>query len=65
MGRIASAFVLLVALCLAYVPDVGHGFIKDDFMWIRTARIQSLTDAPTLLQQNVGFTGRWFPLRSP
>ena len=55
MGRIASAFVLLVALCLAYVPDVGHGFIKDDFMWIRTGRVQSLTDAPALLQQNVGF----------
>jgi hypothetical protein len=55
MGRIVSAFILLLALCLAYVPDLGHGFIKDDFMWIRTARVHSVTDAAALLKQNVGF----------
>lgn len=26
--------ILLTALCLAYLPMVGHGFVKDDVVWI-------------------------------
>jgi hypothetical protein len=47
--------LLCSALCLAYLPDLGHGFIRDDFRWIREARVHSATDAAALLTQNVGF----------
>ena len=49
------------ALCLAgiflfiYVPDIGHGLVRDDFGWIRHSRLghdRTLTD---LFQANVGF----------
>lgn len=49
------------AICLAgiflfiYVPDIGHGLVRDDFGWIRHSRLgdgRTLTD---LLQANVGF----------
>jgi hypothetical protein len=47
--------LLAAALLLAYVPDLGHGFIKDDFGWIRGARIESADDAAGLLTRNNGF----------
>lgn len=33
-----AALLLLAALLLAYLPDVGHGFVSDDFTWIVAAR---------------------------
>jgi hypothetical protein len=50
-----AGLALCAALGLAYLPDLGHGFVKDDFMWIRSARIQSAGDAVGLFTQNVGF----------
>ncbi len=50
-----AAGVLFAALCAAYLPDLGHGFIKDDFRWIRASRVASIDDAADLLTQNVGF----------
>jgi hypothetical protein len=50
-----AAAILGATLCVAYVPDLGHGFIKDDFGWIRGSRITSIADAASLLTQNVGF----------
>jgi hypothetical protein len=47
--------LLSAALLLAYVPDLGHGFVKDDFGWIRGARIESADDATALLTGNNGF----------
>jgi hypothetical protein len=47
--------LLSTALLLAYVPDLGHGFVKDDFRWIRGARVQSVNDAAALLTQSTGF----------
>jgi hypothetical protein len=47
--------LLSAALLLAYVPDLGHGFVKDDFGWIRGARIESANDAAALLTRNNGF----------
>jgi hypothetical protein len=47
--------LLAAALLLAYVPDLGHGFVKDDFGWIRGARIESADDAAALLTRNNGF----------
>ena len=31
-------FALVALFCVVYVPDVGHGFVKDDFQWISAAR---------------------------
>lgn len=41
---------LLVCLGLAYLPDIGRGFISDDFGWIARSRVQSTDDliAPVL-----------------
>ena len=49
------ATLLGAALLLAYVPDLGHGFVKDDFGWIRGARIESANDATALLTRSNGF----------
>jgi hypothetical protein len=50
-----AGVLLAAALLLAYVPDLGHGFVKDDFGWIRGARIESADDATALLTRNNGF----------
>lgn len=39
----------------AYVPDLGHGFTKDDFHWIRTSRVAGAGDVLRLFASNVGF----------
>jgi len=36
---------LLVCFGLAYLPDVGHGFISDDFSWILHSTVGSSSDA--------------------
>ena len=33
-GPAPAAILVLGAFLLAYLPDVGHGFVKDDFGWI-------------------------------
>jgi hypothetical protein len=54
--RIAlAAGALLVVLLAAYLPDLGHGFIKDDFRWIHDGRSESLADLASLFTTNVGF----------
>jgi hypothetical protein len=50
-----AGVLLSAALLLAYVPDLGHGFVKDDFGWIRGARIESANDAAALLTRHNGF----------
>jgi len=52
---LVAGVLLSAALLLAYVPDLGHGFVKDDFGWIRGARIESASDAAALLTRNNGF----------
>jgi hypothetical protein len=44
---------------LIYLPDIGHGFVKDDFRWIDVGRLASLADLPRLLAADVGFYRRW------
>jgi len=34
-----SAIVAALIIAVVYVPDVGRGFVKDDFGWIRDARL--------------------------
>jgi hypothetical protein len=54
--RIALAAAALIAVLLAaYLPDLGHGFIKDDFRWIHDGRSESLADLASLFTTNVGF----------
>jgi hypothetical protein len=33
-GQYVRIGLLLAALCIIYVPAVGHGFVKDDVVWI-------------------------------
>jgi hypothetical protein len=42
-------------LSLAYVPDCGHGFMKDDFRWIVESRVTSVHDLGRLLLSDNGF----------
>ena len=32
------ALALATLFCVIYLPDAGHGFVKDDFQWISAAR---------------------------
>jgi hypothetical protein len=50
-----TAVILGVALGLIYLPDVGHGFVKDDFRWIDVGRVTSFADLPRLFTSDVGF----------
>jgi hypothetical protein len=45
----------LLAFVLAYVPDMGRGFIKDDFRWISESRTESVADALALFARDNGF----------
>ena len=42
----------LAAVVLAiYLPDLGQGFIKDDFAWIRASRLAAPGDLPRLITE--------------
>lgn len=51
------AFVVLTlgALLLAYVPDMGRGFIKDDFAWIDASRVGRPAALVDLFRRDNGF----------
>jgi hypothetical protein len=51
----SAAAVLLVALCVVYAGDAGHGFIKDDFRWIRETHVESMADVARLFERTDGF----------
>ena len=40
--------LLLLALLLIYLPGLGHGFIKDDFVWIASNQVTTLPELVTL-----------------
>lgn len=52
-GRLA--LLALAALLLAYTPDMGRGFIKDDFAWIAGSRVDSAADLLGLFGRHNGF----------
>lgn len=53
MKLLAIAWVVFVAA--VYCPDVGRGFIKDDFTWIRAARAATSRPATLIRQPDAGF----------
>ena len=54
-SRTVAAVATLAAIFLIiYLPDLGHGFLKDDFGWVRRVR----PDGPGLtlaFQSDIGF----------
>lgn len=58
MPRVLSRGAALVALLLViliYGCDAGHGFVKDDFGWVVTSRLQQPSDLQNLLGAPTGF----------
>src|SRR5687767_3524673 len=51
----AAAAAIAGAFLLIYLPDIGHGFISDDFRWIVESRSSSVADLAALLGSNTGF----------
>ena len=51
----AALAVSVAAFALVYVPAIGRGFIKDDFVWIATSRVGSAADVAALFASNTGF----------
>jgi hypothetical protein len=50
----AAVAVMLMVIAAVYLPDVGRGFVKDDFGWIRDARA-ALSDPLRLWLREPGF----------
>ena len=46
---------LSIALGLIYLPSVGHGFVKDDFVWIARSDVTSRKGLALLLDAPTGF----------
>jgi hypothetical protein len=45
----------MVFVLVVYCPEVGRGFVKDDFTWIRAARAAAASPRTLILQQDAGF----------
>jgi hypothetical protein len=54
-GVLAAAAVLGTVFSIIYLPDLGHGFISDDFRWIVESRVADTGDLIALFSANVGF----------
>jgi hypothetical protein len=55
MRSVLAAAALLAVVLTIYLPGIGHGFIRDDFRWIRESRSGSLSELAALFTSNVGF----------
>src|SRR5260221_14704727 len=53
MKVLAIAWIVFVAT--VYAPDVGRGFIKDDFTWIRAAQTATARPITLIRQPDPGF----------
>ena len=47
--------LLLLVLLVIYLPGLGHGFIKDDFVWIASSQVTSVPELVTLFTQAPDF----------
>jgi hypothetical protein len=50
-----AALALAAVFLAIYVPDVGHGLIKDDFAWIQGSRVADPGALLALFTEHVGF----------
>jgi hypothetical protein len=50
-----ALLALVAAFAAIYLPDLGHGFVRDDFGWIADSRLASFTDVVRLFTRQVGF----------
>src|SRR5437764_11933015 len=61
VSRSGRAFVIIIAaswllfVAAVYLPDVGRGFVKDDFGWIEAGRAALDAPADALVRTRVGF----------
>src|SRR5688572_15353308 len=49
VGPLCASFLAI------YAPDIGHGFIQDDFAWIRHSAVDDFSGVIGLFRENVGF----------
>jgi hypothetical protein len=55
MIRLTTAvLVLFVAVCAIYLPDVGHGFIRDDVGWVGHNELSSWSDVKAVFHNRAG-----------
>jgi hypothetical protein len=55
MRSVLAAAALLAVVLTIYLPGIGHGFIRDDFRWIREGRVETLSELAALFTTHVGF----------
>jgi hypothetical protein len=55
MRLLLAGGVLCLAFLVIYAPDIGHGFVKDDFVWILSSRSHDFNDLIALFTSNTGF----------
>ncbi|MDE3156263.1 MAG: hypothetical protein KGN76_14270, partial [Acidobacteriota bacterium] len=48
--RMLIVSLLALAAALAYLPDAGHGFVKDDFGWIARSHLASFAGVVALFR---------------
>jgi hypothetical protein len=53
--HVIAALLLAAALCLIYLPDIGHGFLRDDYRWLHAGRMTTAADLPRLFTTDLGF----------
>src|SRR5207249_2277374 len=51
----AAVTVMLMVLAAVYLPDIGRGFVKDDFGWVRDARSGLAQPGRIVLPAHPGF----------
>jgi hypothetical protein len=52
---VALLIVLAVALGSIYLPGIGHGFVKDDFVWVSRSQIRTADDFGRMFRAPTGF----------
>jgi hypothetical protein len=55
VARRLAVIALVIAFAAIYGPDLGHGFVRDDFAWIESSRIDSPSDVVRLFTHQPGF----------
>jgi hypothetical protein len=55
VSRRLAVLALVVAFVAIYAPDLGHGFVRDDFEWIESSRTASPTDLAHIFSHTPGF----------